>query len=300
MIKFEITSTKDIASKKVKLLGFGLPKVGKTSLVKTIPREKDSDILYIPVDPGYMILRDNEFHVFKPENNVWSIAALEYLVEYVKKAALAGTYKWCIIDGLDDIATAVLNERKTKTSNLMKAYGEMADFCDAWIKTMRDIDGINTLFITHMVTKEDESGAATKYYPAVPGKKLLYELDKYFDIIFCMRFVETEEGVKRMLQTSPEADVKYVTGDRSGSLLPLEPPDLGYILNKIETSMPGSTRPEIDRANAILAELKIRHSENEHAKKIITKYLENKGVKTPRALGIEALEELLSKTERSA
>lgn len=298
MTEFVTSSTRDVSKTKVKLLVYGQPKVGKTGLIRTIPRKSDNEILYIPIDPGYLILKDYEFKTISVPNNKWTIKALEDLYRYILKISKTEEHKWCVVDGLDEVGTIVLNELKNKTTNLQKAYGDMADWCDEWIRAMRDIDGLNVIFITHIREKEGTGGEKSTYYPAVPGNKLLESLDKYFDIILCMRYVETEKGITRLLQTSGDADTRFVTGDRSGCLLPLESPDLSTILNKIETNIPGSTIPQVNKRAANLIELKARYTSNIDHKQIIDKYLSKKNVKSPASLEDSSIEELLIATER--
>jgi len=296
MTETNLVSTSEIASKKIKFLIYGDPKVGKTKLITTIPLEDDSELLYVPIDPGYLILRDRNFPAYKPKNNAWSLEEAEKFYTWLLKQAALGKYKWVVIDGLDDMANEVLASFKKKNSNLLKAYGEMAEWCDSWIKRVRDIDGVNVIFITHLIDRDSNDEEVT-YIPSIPGKKMKYEIDKYFDIVMCMRFIRTETGTKRILQTSSEADVRYMTGDRSGSLLPIEEPDLGAILNKIETSIPGSTRAEIDEKNSLLVQVTAKARETKEAKEYIIGYCKIKGWPNPTFLSKEDLTELLEKLE---
>lgn len=296
MYNFVLTSTKDIANKKKSFCIYGEPKIGKTSLVKTIPVENDNEILYIPADPGYLALAGREFLTVQIENNKWTIQKLEDLIPWVASLAIKKKIKWVIIDGLDDIGIAVLNEKKGKMTNMLKAYGEMADWLDSWIKTMRDIDGINTIFITHITELDEGEGEKTKFYPSIPGKKMLWQLDKYFDVIMCMRAIQTENGVYRKIQTRVEADPRFVVGDRSGSLLPIEEPDLGIILEKIKTNLPGSMSEKIGQMENHLLILKAAYQSPDN-KRIIDQFLEESKVQSPRSLSMDSLQRLVEKIQ---
>lgn len=251
-MRLEITSTNDVSKRKIKILIAGDPKIGKTSLVKTLPYTSEDKVLYIPSDPGDMVLRDKAYKRIAPPNNSWRIKDLEDLYTYIIRNI--NLYEWVIIDGLCDLGQYVLNERKEANTNALRAYDEYGTFCEEWIKKIRDIDGINTLFLT-AISKEIE-GDTTKFYPDVPGKVLKYKLDRFFDIIGQLRYVQTETSVQRMIQVWPEADIRYLCGDRSGSLNALEPPDLGLIIKKIEKSMPGSTSITRDKYKEAMQILK--------------------------------------------
>lgn len=292
-MSLEMSTTREAASMNLSILVDGVPKVGKTGLLRTLPLEKDSDLLYVPADPGDLILRDRDFPRVSPPGNIWTRDALTELYKLVTLAGANGTYKWVAIDGLDDLGIAILNEFKKNTSNLQKAYGEMADFMDSWVKMMRDINGINIIFITHIKTDYDADGKA-HHTPAFPGKKMAGELDKYFDIILAMRFKETEEGVVRTLQTSSQGDPSYLCGDRSGSLDIFEEPNLASIIEKIQQSIPGSMSAVIDERMRLIAKLKGLFMGDEETRKLIRDELKARKAKTPNDLDDAGLREVLT------
>lgn len=230
---FIIDKTSNIENLKISCLIHGDPKVGKTRLCGTLPRENDNEILYVSVDPGSLAIRDYEFPKVRVQDNQWTVKDFAALIPYIKSS----DYKWVFIDGLDDIGEAVLRERKEANTNPLKAYDEMNNFMDWWIKSMRDIENVSTVFITHSDEISDGKGG-TMVKPYLPGKKVSNDINKYFDIIGAMRFVQRDDKVVRLIQVQREADIRYMCGDRTGVLNPIEAPDLSKIVGKIKELKP--------------------------------------------------------------
>lgn len=292
-MKFTVSNVSDVASQKINWLIYGEPKVGKTTLISTLPISDESRVLVVSVDPGLYSIRNKKFKCIHPEGKAtWTIAAFDALYLYI--LSNQNLWDWVVIDGLDDVGIVVLNERKAANANPMKAYDEMNSFMDTWIKKIRDIPGMNTLFITHMAEKEDPVYGSAMY-PAIPGKKFPKELTKYFDVIGCMRYIKGESGVERKIQMTMDADPRYECGDRTGSLLPLEDANIAHMMAKISSTIPGSAAVEVQNRKSLIVALKKMGTESDQVKNIIIEELRKYGTnKKMSDLPAEELEKVLN------
>lgn len=228
----EITRLGDDVAKHASWLIYGESGVGKTWLAKTLPLTSDEKLLYIAVDPGQLTLRDRpDFSKVQAPNGLWSKEFLLELYEYIRDNS--NKFEWVFVDGLDDLGEAVLAAEKKRTTNLQKAYGEMADFMKEWVLRMRDINGTNTILVTHIDSDKDSNNQYS-FFPSFPGQAFKKRMKDYFDFVGCMRIVEDESGKKRMIQFSREADIRYEVKERGGVVAPLEEPNLASIMSRLQ------------------------------------------------------------------
>jgi len=264
MSGLKLTKTSDAAHKRVSILIFGEPKVGKTTLAKTLPLSDDSKLLYIAADPGQLALRDRNFVVAQPENEVLDEAFFNSVLNHIKTHG--GEYEWIVVDGVDEVADAVLHAKKATQKDSRKAFGDMAEYVEQWMKAIRDTQGVSVVFITH-IEQRDAGDGEVEYIPMFPGKKIQGSVDAWFDLIGCMRYVKGEDGQPgRYIQFRREADQRFVVGDRSGVTSLYEDPDLGVVFKKIHeagfetkgTWTPPTWRPTDEDAK-ILVDLAKEH-----------------------------------------
>ena len=236
---FKIGRTSDIRKSgnfHLKTLIYGVPKVGKTRLAKTVKllNGDDSRLLYVGVDPGQLSIADRDFSTIPAvgEEIEWGEDTLNAIYDQVK--ASASDYDMIYVDGLDEIGDKLLRQYKLGTRDGRMAYGQLGDFASDWVKRMRDIPSTSIVFVTHMDQTQDDRGALI-YKPAFPGNSIKNQLQAWFDLIGCMRFVPDANGdMMEMIQFSSRVDPRYESGDRSGLLDPFEKPDLGAIFSKIQ------------------------------------------------------------------
>ena len=258
-MNIQITKLGEDTKKHATFLIYGESGIGKTSLAKTLPLTSDEKLLYIAVDPGQLSLRDRpNFSKAQAPNGVWSKDYLTALYQYIRDNS--NKFEWVFIDGLDDLGDAILSAEKKRTANQQKAYGEMADFMKEWTLAVRDISGTNVILITHISQDKDATNTLS-FGPSFPGKAFTNRLPDFFDFIGCMRMVETEDGKKRMLQFMKEADPRYTVKERGGVVNPLEPPDLGAILKRLQEAgfrvvdeSPKRSRAELKAAGELMKE----------------------------------------------
>lgn len=220
------------------ILIYGDSGAGKTYLISTLPVERWDEVLYVGVDPGQRTLRDRcpGLECVEPPKGGFKNADRRFFDDILRYIKFESTHKWVAVDGLDDFGEIILEHEKDRTTNLQRAYGEMAWYMKDWLLAVRDISK-GVIFTTHSVV-ERMSDNETVILPSFPGQMMSRRIRDYFDFVFAVRYIRTEGGIKRVLQTTKLADVSYEAKERGGKLSPFEPPDLTLILNKIEYNLP--------------------------------------------------------------
>lgn len=181
----------------------GQPGAGKTSLVRTFgPRLKKladgtpdwSRILYVAGDPGWASIGDlKNISSFRPFKDGKPNDLLEGL-----RAGQSKDFDLIFVDGVDKISTEVLDafavaEDKKPKPDTRGMWGEFGKAMRKWLLGMRDLDGANVVFTTHMRTDED---GEPRFRPAWAGGKVSDELSGMFDFCLHMCFA-------KLTQTSP-------------------------------------------------------------------------------------------------
>ena len=254
----------------VKMLISGQPKIGKTSLLLTLPPE---EIFFIDLEVGDLAvqgwtgdavtpqtweeLRDlacwfvgqsgNINPSYKPESN-FSQAHYQSLIDShefdeidVKK------YKTLFIDSLTVAGRLCLQyakvqpqafSEKTGKPNLLGAYGLLGQELIGWATQLQHINHINLVFVCLLDQKLDEYNRPI-WRVQIEGQKAGLEIPGIVDQVVSMVEMpfEDEKGnaaapVRAFVCTRPNA-WGYPAGDRSGKLEMIERPHLGQLLNKI-------------------------------------------------------------------
>lgn len=290
----KVTTTKELAHKKVHVLIYGEGKVGKTSLTLTLPCPMER-ILYLGVDPGELALRDVGVAALQARNGIWNQEMLQEVYDYTLENRKR--YDWQVIDGLDTVGNEVYNHNAEEHKDGRKAWEQTNLFMDQWIRRMRDIDGISSLWITHPTeTKPDDMGR-TMIRPSMPGNKLKDEIDQYFDIVGYMKQVRAADGtLTPLIQFSRIPDERIKVGDRSGVLQPYEAPNMAAIVEKIKkiglSTSNYSGSPTVGEVEALKQICKFDKSGKN--RKIVEEALGLDKVQSPSDLSRESFNKLMS------
>lgn len=207
----------------VKVLVYGPAGVGKTTLCATAPSP-----LILSAEAGLLSLR----RVSLPVIEIKGVDDLTNVYSWLRSSSEAAQYHTICIDSISEIAEVILAHMKPQVKDPRQAYGEMLDRMLVTVKALRDLPGKHVYMSAKMEPYKDEISGAVMYGPSFPGQRLGPQLPYLFDEVFRMGVGKTQQGEEfRFLQTQP--DLRYTAKDRSGSLEAAEPPDLGYVINKI-------------------------------------------------------------------
>lgn len=216
----QITNTRDVATKYVKILVHGPAKSGKTRLCATTGGKP----LIISAEAGLLSLQGNDLDVVEIKNMFDLQAAYEFLSKDVK-------YDWVCLDSISEVAEVCLSDEKAKTKDPRKAYGELSEIMMKLIRAFRDLPK-NVYMSAKQSKVKDEMSGGIYFGPSAPGQQLGPALPYLFDEIFALHNWKDGEGkMQSALQTS--RDAQYEAGDRSGKLDLAEPPNLSHIYAKI-------------------------------------------------------------------
>lgn len=237
-----VSVAETLSTKKINILLYGEPGVGKTELIKTLPFEP-SEILYIAAEPRMLSLAPTK-HNRKDMRSMLTLSPktaeeFDYVRKFVVNEA-AKKFKMVWVDGLDQCGEDVLRIMKTRErakgskANMQSAYGDMAEVMIAWIIDIQRCP-LPTVFTSHI--SEDKTGDI-RYTFSFPGQKAYEPICNMFDEIWCMKIarlnpLDASCKPERWIQTTRNRDVQYQAKEGSGLLDDFEKPDLGNIFDKV-------------------------------------------------------------------
>jgi hypothetical protein len=246
----KIQSSKNYSQDKLKILVYGAPGAGKTSLAKTIPR--DEKTLIISAEAGLLCLNDADIDVLDitqdDQGNLIPkekrIARLGEAFQYLNTEEARGKYKWVFIDSLTEISQNLMEQlylEFPERSQSLPMYGENSKRMRSLIKSFRDIPYYNVVMTALDNTDKDENNVRITGVSMVGA--MADKVPAYFDEVFYLATIADQETgeIHRKLVTG-RSD-KLVAKDRSGKLDKLEAPSLAVIASKIrgnETAKPGT------------------------------------------------------------
>jgi hypothetical protein len=134
------------------------------------------------------------------------------------------------IDSLSEIAEVVLAEELKKTPDPRKAYGETQQQMYRLVRNFRDIAGKHVV----MVAKEMfiEIGTTKCATPLMPSEKLQQQVPYFFDLVLHMYVGNDPSTGKRYTGLHTQSNLNWMAKDRSGTLDPIEYPDLSNVFKK--------------------------------------------------------------------
>lgn len=207
----------------VKVLVHGRAGSGKTPLCTTAPTP-----IIISVEAGLLSVRNVSFPVIEID----TIADLDEAYKFCAYSPQARQFETVCLDSITEIADVCLATEKSRNKDPRKAYGEMQDQVLLRMRWFRDLKGKHVYFSAKQGWVKDEMNGTMLYGPMMPGQKLGPALPYMFDEVFSLEVARGTDGQSwNYLRT--QRDPGYECRDRSGTLDPIEEPDLTKIFNKI-------------------------------------------------------------------
>lgn len=224
--------TPDTAARLTALV-IGPAGVGKTSLIKSIPKNEKAIVL--SAESGLLCIHDMIVSGQVEAFEIGSMADLRGAFDYLATPEAKAKYAWVMLDSLTEISSRCLSDMKSKYpsgANNYALWGEYADAMGSMIRAFRDLTPYNVLF-TCLDDCDIDDRKRRSFSPMMSGNATKKILTSFFDLVFFYRSdVAKDDGSTcRMLLTQPMDG--YPAKDRSGKLEMLETPDLANIKNKI-------------------------------------------------------------------
>ena len=217
----KLKSTADVQAHGVKALLYGMAGVGKTYMIKSLPNP-----LVISAESGLLALNGTDIPYIEVKTFIELQEASQFVV-----SEHGAQFASIAIDSISEIGEIVLAHEKSVNKDGRGAYGEMAVKIMEIMRSFRDIQGKNVMFIAKAEKSQDETGRML-YQPSMPGAKISQQLPYLVDLVMALRTEKDTEGtIQRALMC--QTDGTWQAKDRSGKLAAWEAPDLSALIAKI-------------------------------------------------------------------
>jgi hypothetical protein len=123
------------------------------------------------------------------------------------------------------------HSEKTGKPDTRGAYGLLGQEMVKWLTTLQHIPNKSVVVVGILDRMQDDLGRVT-WEPQVEGGKTARELPGIFDQVLTLQLVNGH----RAFVTNQNNEFGYPAKDRSGRLAPIEPPDLGALMRKIQNA----------------------------------------------------------------
>jgi len=226
----------------VKICCYSRAGMGKTMLVATCPTP-----VMISAESGVLSLAQaNIERVFGvntpgityniPVIQVTNAQQLQEAHQWAMGSVEAQQFQTVCLDSISEIGELVLVNAKAQVKDNRQAYGEMIEKMNMTIKAFRDLYGKHVYMSAKEERSKDEATGSVMGGPMMPGAKLGSQLPYLYDELFHLSKAKDPASGSdyRYLRTQP--DFNFEAKDRSGALLEVEVPHIGYLIDKILAS----------------------------------------------------------------
>ena len=205
----------------IKLLAYGGPGTGKTPIASTAPTP-----VIIAMEPGILSLRKSTIPVIE----AYDAETIAEVFKWISTSQEARKYQTLCFDSASQMAEIIFKSEKKKTSNLQRAYGQMAEKTMEYLNTLYFLQGPNVYIIAKQDTYTFDGETCVR--PYFPGQQLDKETPYLYDVIVRVENVPMQDGsVAKGFRTAGSKSV--IARDRFGVLDALEPANLTQVFDKI-------------------------------------------------------------------
>ena len=254
-----------------KILIAGPPKIGKTSLLRTVPADRT---LFVDLEAGDLAVQDVRVDQLRPRtwNECRDLAcylagpnpALSPDAPYSQahydaiKSAHAdldlGKYDLFFIDSITVAARLCMTwaeqqpfavSQKTGNKDMLAVYGALGREMIAWLTQLQHAKEKAVVLVCILENVKDDFGRSN-WELQIDGQKIGRELPGIVDEIVTLQLVAPGEDApeERYFVCKQDNPAKYPAGDRSGRLDMLEPPHLGKLIAKL------TAKPSVEKKKA--------------------------------------------------
>jgi len=205
--------------KKLNVLVYGVPGVGKTVFAATFPKP-----LFVDIDLGLMSVAHKKVAYFRPVNHADLRSTMTVEVLY--------NFETIVVDSLTELHSFFLQEilrNANRDQAQLQDWGMAGERIVQFIMQLRKLPQHVVLICEERADKDEETGQIS-LGPALPGQ-LFKNVGRYVDLFFHMKMAVKDGKKGRYLITEP---VGMAQGkDRSWALDKMEEPDFKVLWTKI-------------------------------------------------------------------